>query len=118
MNIIIKETLAVETLSIIDPKSGVDYISDFIGNQGALSDGQFTWNDEKHAFECDQDTFDWWDKVVAEHQALGYRIQELAEEHGAEAVHNAYVEHERSHVDLEDLPHAINSALDEAFGRS
>ncbi|EKO3667240.1 hypothetical protein M3891_003016 [Vibrio metschnikovii] len=113
MNIIIKETLANETLSIIDAKTGVDYIADFIGNQGALSDGQFIWNDEKDAFECAQDTFDWWNKVVAEHQALNYRIQQLAEEHGQEAVYNAY--HDNCHVDLEDLPHVINSLLDEVF---
>lgn len=117
MNILIKETLAVETLSIIDPKSGVDYISDFIGNTGALIDGQFAWDEEKNTYVCDQETFNWWNKVVGEHQALNYRIQDLTEEHGSEAVNDAYIDQERCHVDLEDLPYQINTALDEAFGR-
>ncbi|SMB89282.1 hypothetical protein SAMN05660772_02863 [Pasteurella testudinis DSM 23072] len=77
MEIIIRQTNKKESLTIIDPKTGCNYISDFIGNTGALNDGQFTYDDDKNAWICDQDTFDWWEYVVAENQALNYRIDAL-----------------------------------------
>ena len=113
MKIIIKETSAVETLSIIDPKSGVDYISDFIGNTGALNDGQFEWDEDRDAYVCDQETFDWWDTVVTANQSLDDRIHELVEEHGSEAVYE--VIRAAGSVDLEDHAANVNQALDEAF---
>lgn len=59
MKIIIKETSVTETLSIIDPKTGIDYILDFIGNTGAFADNQFNYDEEFDAYICDQATFDW-----------------------------------------------------------
>lgn len=114
MKIIIKETSAIETLSIIDPKSGVDYIYDFVGNTGALIDGQFDWDEDRDAYICDQATFDWWDTVVTANQALDYRIYDLVQDHGSEAV--CEVIHAASSVDLEDHAAKVNQALDEAFG--
>ena len=43
---------------------GAPYIADFAGNAGALSDGQFEWNEERDAYVCDQATYDWWAAVV------------------------------------------------------
>jgi len=114
MKIIIKETYAIETLSIIDPKSGVDYISDFIGNTGALIDGQFEWDEDRDAYVCDQETFDWWSTVVTANQALDDRINALVQEHGSETVYE--VIHAAGSVDLEDHAPNVNQALDEAFG--
>lgn len=114
MKIIIKETSATETLSIIDPKSGVDYISDFISNTGALIDGQFEWDEDRDAYVCDQDTFDWWSVVVTTNQALNDRIHDLVQEHGSEKVYE--VIHAAGSVDLEDHAANVNQALDEAFG--
>ena len=114
MNIIIKETAAAETLSIIAPDSGVDYISDFVGNAGGFVDGQFVWDDEQDAYVCDQETFDWWDAVVRANQALDDRIHECVQEHGSEKVYEAI--HDAGSVDLEDHAANVNQALDEAFG--
>lgn len=80
MKIIIKETQKIETLSIIDPKTGVDYISDFVGNTGALIDGQFEWNEDRDAYICDQETYDWWKEGVASNQKLVNRTHELVKE--------------------------------------
>ena len=116
MKIIIKETSAIETLSIIDPKSGFDYIYDLIGNTGALSDGQFVWNEDRNAYVCTQETFDWWYAVVTAHQSLDNRIHKLVQEHDSETVIRA------GSVDLVDLVGLaylamnVNQALDEAFG--
>ncbi|AKG37826.1 hypothetical protein VK70_17120 [Paenibacillus durus ATCC 35681] len=114
MKITIKETGKSEALSIIDENTGVDFIQDFIGNYGALSDGQFTFDEETGTYIADQDTFDWWDKVVTDQTALEARIAELKEEHGYEAVDE--VVNEATSVDLEDLAAAVNKALDEEFG--
>jgi hypothetical protein len=114
MQIIINETGAVESLSIIDPKSGTNYIADFVGNTGALHDGQFAWDDDAQAHRCDQDTYDWWATVVAENQSLDDRKHALAQEHGWEAVHEALAQ--VGHCELEDQACQCSAALDEAFG--
>lgn len=114
MNIVIKETNARESLEIIDPRTGVNWIQDFIGNAGALSDGQFEWDDELDAYVCDQETFDWWQKVVEENQELENRIFELEDKHGREAVYAVITD--AGSNDLEDHARYVNQALDEAFG--
>lgn len=114
MKIIIRETSAVETLSIIDPKSGVDYIADYIGNTGALIDGQFEWDEDHDAYVCDQEVFDWWSAVVTANQVLDDRIHDLVQDYGSEKVCD--VIHAAGSVDIEDHAANVNQALDEAFG--
>ena len=114
MKIIIKETSAVHELSIIDPNSGLNYISDFIGNTGALFDGQFEWDYDLDAYVCTQETFDWWDTVVTDNQLLNDRIHDLVQEHGSGTVNK--VVYEADTIDLEDHAASVNQALDEAFG--
>lgn len=114
MNIIIKETGKEKSLSIIDPRTGVDFIQDFIGNHGALIDGQFVFDEDRDAWVCDQETYDWWVKVVNDNQALNDRIYELENELGSETVQN--VVQGSDATDLEDHAAAVNQSLDEAFG--
>lgn len=111
MEIIIKETGVTETLEIIDPTTGVNYIADFIGNTGALIDDQFEYNDETDEWSCDQDTFDWWNRVIDENQKLNYRMQDLISEYGQDAIYDAIAG--AGDVDLEDYAGSINQALDE-----
>ena len=113
MNIFIKDTNKQTNLSIIDPHNGSDYIQDFIGNTGALSDGQFTWDDEQSAFVCDQLTFDWWEKVVNDNQKIEDRIRALVDKHGSESVHA--IVHSVGNCDLEDYANLVNTELDNAF---
>jgi len=105
----------IEALELIDPKSGVNCAADIIGNYGGLSDGQFRYNEDAGAYECSPETFEWWRRVLADHQALENRIAELVEEHGSDAVYS--VVHSVGDYDLEDQPAAINAALDAAFGK-
>ena len=114
MNIIINQTSVAKTLSIFDPKTDIDYISDFIGNTGALTDGQFIWDDDRDAYLCDQDTFDWWEKVVNDNQELEDRIYALVNEHGSEEVYA--VINDAGNFDPEDYAANINQILDDAFG--
>jgi hypothetical protein len=113
MKVMIRETGKIETLSFIDPRSKTDFITDFIGNQGALDDGQFTYDEDKDAYVCSQENFEWWQKVAADHQAMEERIKELTDEYGHDRVY-AVVE-QAGQYDLEDMPAAIIAALDEVF---
>lgn len=72
MNVQIKESGDIKKLSIVDSKSGVDYINDFIGNTGALTDGQFNYNDDLDLYEATQENFDWWEKVSKEYEKADF----------------------------------------------
>ena len=112
IKVIVKETGTKEILSIT-ARGGIDYIVDFIGNTGAFNDGQFEWDDEQDAYLCNQDTFNWWSKVVTDNQALEDRIAALKETYGSGAVSEVVAG--ASNVDLEDLDVSVNAALDETF---
>ena len=112
MKLFFRETGAIETLAIIDPKTGCDYIFDFVGNTGAFG-REFEATDENADFAISQADYDWWAKVVADNQALEYRIAELAAEHGYDRVMDTVAS---TSSDLEDYAAAANAALDEEFG--
>ncbi|WP_455018957.1 hypothetical protein [Kingella denitrificans] len=112
MKLFIKDTGAIETLAIIDPKTGCDYIFDFVGNTGAF-DREFEATDENADFAISQADYDWWAKVVADNQALEYRIAELVAEYGYDRVMDVVTS---ISSDLEDYAAAANAALDEEFG--
>ena len=111
MKLYIKESGSIETLSIIDPKTGCDYIFDFVGNTGAL-EREFEKTD-KADFVVNQADYDWWAKVVADNQALEFRIAELVEECGYDRVMTAL---QGVSCDLEDYACAAHTALNEEFG--
>ncbi len=115
MDIRIRETDKLENLSIIDPKTGVDYISDFIGNAGGLTDGQFElyvyeWVADDDFYACDQETYEWWADVVDAHNNINSRIFELSSEHGSETITEAIGD--AGNCDVKDQPAAIDYALD------
>ncbi|WP_201319124.1 hypothetical protein [Paenibacillus sp. EPM92] len=112
MNILIKETRAAQSLELM--KNGVNWVVDLIGNYGALNDGQFTYDADLNVYVCDQDTFNWWAKVVADKQALDDRLAQLREEHGSDAVEA--VLGRVGDYDLEDEAAYVNKYLDEEFG--
>ena len=112
MKLYIKETGAIETLSIIDQKTGSNYIADFVGNTGAFA-REFEKTD-KADFAISQADYDWWAKVVADNQALEYRIAELVEEYGYDRVMTVVLQ--VVSCDLGDYALAANNALNEEFG--
>jgi hypothetical protein len=119
MKITIKDSGKAETLALIDPKTGVNWIGDFVGNTGATSDGQFVFDDDPespsyYTYLCSQDTYDWWQSIVKQQQAVDDRVHGLKAEHGYEAV-DAVIR-SVGNADLEDMPSLIQAALDEVFG--
>lgn len=65
LNVLIKETNQVKSLSIIDPKTGVDYIGDFIGNTGAFSREFEKIENDAAEYQTSEGDFNWWKNVVA-----------------------------------------------------
>lgn len=100
-------------LKIVDSRTGVNYVQDFIGNWGAFADGQFIHGEQSGTFACSQDTFDWWVKVLADQQQLDERIAELEDANGSDAVREAIGD--AGNTDLECMAAEINNALDMAF---
>lgn len=70
----IDETDEITTLSIIDPKSGVDWTNDLLGNCGALR----RYDDDQEVYLMTQEEYDWWDTLVAAKQASDNRRHKLA----------------------------------------
>jgi len=115
MKIKILETGKIEELSITDASNGQDYIQDFIGNTGALSDGQFELQDEGDLYLCSKDCFKWWEDVVSQNQKLNFRIFELGKTHGYQKVEGVMLDAMIAE-DMEYYAAAANDALDRVFG--
>jgi len=109
MNVFTTDTQENHSLSITSPAHGFDYTYDFIGNHLTTD-----WDEDRDAMTMTQETFDWWNNVINQHQALENRIHALSIRLGQSAVYIAIGN--EGNCDLEDQPHYINRALDEAFG--
>lgn len=81
MEVRIKETDEVVSLQCIDPRTGVDWMPDMIGNAGALND-QFVWNDDDEVFEASQADVDWWQNYINDLEKTDADVAGLAEELG------------------------------------
>lgn len=64
LNVLIKQTNQVKSLSIIDPKTGIDYITDFIGNTGAFGREFETIEHNEAEYQTSEGDFEWWENVV------------------------------------------------------
>ena len=113
MQVIIKETNSRETLTLIDHKSGCNWVQDLIGNADALG-RQVVWDDDQGAWLCTQETFDWWDSLIADMQQLDYRVAKIAQMDTEKNIYEviAYIDGN----DLETYVARVQQEIDEAFG--
>ena len=114
MTIRIKETGETKELGIIDPVSGMNWISDFIGNTGAMNDGQFTWNEKDDLYEVSEEDLDWWENLVEEYEKADkaqYKFKKTLDTEDREAFENEIFK--ACNCDLEDMPRAILSEIEE-----
>lgn len=124
MEIIIKETGLIEELSIIDSKTGFDWICDLIGNHDGFGediDCQFVRElDEDGCWtgRCitSQENFYWWDCVVTQIEEVEERIEKLKDEFGFERVESVVCEANYGNSDLEDYAAVLHQYLDDEFG--
>lgn len=64
LNVLIKETNEVKSLSIIDPKTKIDYIGDFVGNTGAFGREFEKIEHDEAEYQASEGDFEWWENVV------------------------------------------------------
>ncbi|MFA5378208.1 MAG: hypothetical protein WC455_20815 [Dehalococcoidia bacterium] len=76
MKVIISETGTHRELSIIDRKTGCDWISDLVGNTGSIqsqglaaTQDKYITVDDNGIWHMDQGDYDWWDKYITDYQA-------------------------------------------------
>lgn len=72
MDVIIRETKERKNLGIEDPKTGLDYTEDFIGNSGGFIFGDFERTEDEYGitdgYLVSQETYNWWKSVMAVHE--------------------------------------------------
>jgi hypothetical protein len=77
MKVRVIETGKVVELGILDLKSGQDWIADFIGNSGALSDGRFTYDYDAELYIASAEEVEWWQRAIARTEEMNDFIEEL-----------------------------------------
>jgi hypothetical protein len=84
MDVIIRETNERKTLGIEDPKTGLDYTRDFIGNAGGFTFGDFEPVRDEYGivdgYTCTQEVYDWWQSVMAVHEYAAELIARFRED--------------------------------------
>ena len=76
MEIRIRETGQTKDISIVDPRNGVNWIGDLIGNFGGWD--YIGWNDNLDCYETDKETFDWWADLVERYEAADNAVYDFA----------------------------------------
>lgn len=107
MEIIITETGEKEELTLIDPKSGVNWINDLMGNHDALPDR----NDEGYHL-MDQENYDWWADLVTRYQAADNKYHDLLNSLTGDDYDALLDAGQNINVDLENHPEALNAICD------
>lgn len=109
MKIKIIETGKIEELNIIDPKSGVNWINDLMGNHGALPE----YDEDSDYYLMSLNDFEWWDNLIDAYQSADNRHHDLLSRLDEKSLNNFVVEIEdNTAVDLEDLPRVIHFICD------
>ena len=97
MRFYITDKNVFDELELIDPKTGIDWVCDFIGNSGAIADDECCKNatsyivpdDEKDAYLIDSENFEWWKNVVEEMQQFELMSYKIEKVYGYDAVCDA-----------------------------
>ena len=85
MKFVINETDAREELTIIDPKTGMDWSNDLIGNSGAMGD-YIHYDTGADAYRISQEDYAWWAGYVSMYGRYQDELTSLKEQYGADAV--------------------------------
>jgi len=78
MEVRIKETGEVVSLQCIDPRTGVDWMPDLIGNSGGFADDQFDYDNDAGVFVADQWTVEWWQEYAMQWEEIQQKIVDLS----------------------------------------
>jgi len=112
MKITTIETKEEKDLSLIDPKTGLSWTNDLMGNYGALP----RYDDESDRYLMSQKDFDWWADLIARYQEADDRFfaltQSLRDTLGFEAAEELAEAAYGINCDLENYPEALQEVCD------
>lgn len=109
MEIRIIETGEKAELSIIDSKSGVNWINDLMGNHNDLPE----YDDDVDRYVMDQESYDWWKDLTTRYQAADDRYHELLGTIENDEYESLLDAAQNINCDLEDLPSLLEGLCDE-----
>ena len=107
MKITIIETKEKKELIITDPKTGIQWTNDLLGNYDSLPD----YNDDDGTYHILQDDYDWWYDLINDYQAADNRCYDIL--CGIDDDGSMEAEIQNINCDLEDLPGCLNQICDE-----
>lgn len=113
MKIYINDKDKIETLDLIDPKNGVNWVEDFIEARARI---EFNYDEDREMWSCKQEDFEWWLDVINQRQELDIKIAKLQEEFGNDLVNSVVEEAFRANPELEYESIIVSTALDTVFG--
>jgi hypothetical protein len=109
MDVTIIETGAQEELSIIDPKTGIAWTKDLLGNYDALPD----FDEETGTYKMSQEDFNWWSDLIDRYQAADDRFHELLKHIDNDRYDELLEAAQGIDVDLENYPEALQAVCDD-----
>ena len=80
MKVKIKETGEIKELVSIDPKTGLDWSQDLVGNTGAFMDGRFVWDEGEDVYLVSLDEYEWWGEYTSGLAEVWDKVELLATE--------------------------------------
>lgn len=117
MELKIKETGEIKTLTLVDPESGVNWISDFIGVNSGFGDvdkGLIDQDpDSDHLRLATQKTYDWWAEMIMSYEGMEEQIANAREKYGRDEIDEYLQSVHAFDVDLEDTPGSVALALED-----
>lgn len=98
------ETGEIKALNILDPKTGLDWSGDLLGNYDACSehDGE-NWMMPK-------ESYDWWERVMAEYEDADYAVEDYRKSLVDDREFYGIIA-QATDCDLEDMPRAMMEAI-------
>lgn len=117
MEIKIKETGKIEELNLVDPRSGVDWIGDLMGNHDATPETEIDDDgDETGYYLMSQEDFNWWEDLTERYQKADDRFYRLIKEvNDLQREELLQAQHSECCCDLENYPEQLNSVCDSFY---
>jgi len=110
MKITTIDTGKSETLNITDPKSGIDWTTDLLGNHDALPE----YDADTDSYQMSQDDYEWWSDLINRYQEADNRFYELCQELPENERNELREAAQGISVDLENYPEALTTVCDDA----
>ena len=111
MEMVIKETNRLVSLSLFDSNTGIDNIIDFLANHWAFANKEIEWDENSEEYIIkDEETFSFWKKIVIDQQDLDTRILDMGEDYDIDMLYECIIDID---VDIENFAQVANKRLDD-----